>query len=317
MNVTVILCTFNRCESLSRALASVAAQVMPNPVEWEVLVVDNNSRDDTRKVVDAFRHQYPSRFRYLFESRQGKSHALNAGVQNARGSVLAFIDDDVIAEPMWLQSLTAALRNGEWAGVGGRILPEQGFAPPHWIPLQDRYALAPLAVFNPDLEAGPMTEAPFGANMAFRKRVFEMYGGFRTDLGPQPGGINPQKNEDNEFGHRLLMAGERLRYEPSAVVYHVVPATRVRKKYFLEWWHDKARADIRAFGIPSDTECFLAGIPIYLFRRLLVWTLCWLVTFEPSRRFSCKLKAWGKLGEIVECYRQSRTGKVSERTELT
>ncbi len=317
MDVTVILCTFNRSQSLSKALASVAAQVLAEGVGWEVLVVDNNSRDKTREVVDEFHRRYPNRFRYLYEPQQGKSHALNAGIQNARGSVLAFIDDDVVVESTWLESLTSALRRGECAGVGGRILPERTFAPPHWIPLQDRYALAPLAVFNPEIEAGPMTEAPFGANMAFQKCVLEKYGGFRTDLGPRLGGINPQKSEDSELGLRLLAAGEKLRYAPSAVVYHVVPATRVRKKYFLEWWYDKARADIRAFGIPTDTKWFLAGVPIYLFRRLLVWTLRWLITLEPSRRFSCKLKAWSKVGEIVECYRQSRTGKVAMRTELT
>jgi glycosyltransferase involved in cell wall biosynthesis len=317
VSVTVILCTYNRCQSLAKALESVAALKLPESVEWDVLVVDNNSRDQTRTVVEDFCRRYPGRFRYLFEPQRGKSHALNTGIQNARGGVLAFIDDDVIVEPTWLENLTATLHDGEWAGVAGRILPEQTFTPPRWIPLQDRHALAPLALFSPGLEAGPLTEAPFGANMAFLKRVFERYGGFRTDLGPQPGRINPQKSEDSEFGHRVLAAGEKLRYEPSAIVYHVVPATRVRKKYFLEWWHDKARADIRAFGIPPDTKWFFAGVPIYLFRRLVVWTVRWLFTFAPSRRFSCKLNAWSKFGEIVECYQQSHAREIAVRTELT
>jgi len=306
MKITVILCTFNRCENLANALESVARSRLPDAVDWEVLVVDNNSSDRTSDVVRSTSERYPGRFRYLFEPRPGKSRALNAGIREARGNLLAFIDDDVVVEPTWLQNLTVALNKGECAGVAGRILPERSFSPPRWIPLKDQHALAPLAIFNPDREEGPLNEPPYGANMAYQKRVFGKYGGFRTDLGPAPGSGNPQKCEDSEFGHRLLTARETLRYEPTAVVYHSVPSNRVQKKYFLAWWFDKARADIRAFGIPADTKWFVAGIPLYLFRRLVVWTLRWMVGVEPSRRFSRKLKVWTAAGMILECFRQWR-----------
>jgi glucosyl-dolichyl phosphate glucuronosyltransferase len=315
MDITVILCTFNRSQSLSKALASVAAQLLPDTVKWEVLVVDNNSRDNTRQVVDEFCRRYPDRFRYLFEPQPGKSHALNAGIQKACGNVLAFMDDDVIVEATWLENLTAALRHSEWAGAGGRIRPELNCPPPKWLPRFGQYALAPLVAFDLGSEAGPLLEPPFGTNMAFRKAMFEKYGGFRTDLGPRPG--SEIRNEDTEFGSRLLAAGERLRYEPSAVAYHAVPQSRLRKGYFLAWWFDKARADIRQQGVPPETKWYVGGIPLYLFRRLVVWTVRWMVTFEPSRRFSCRLKAWSKVGEIVECYRQSHTGKVVVKTEST
>jgi glycosyltransferase involved in cell wall biosynthesis len=309
MKITVILCTYNRCRSLAKALESVAAQIFSKSVEWEVLVVDNNSRDETREVVEELDRRHPGRFRYLLEQRSGKSYALNAGISEARGDILAFMDDDVTVEPTWLQNLTTALDNGEWVGSGGRILPERNFSPPRWLPLTDRYGLAPLAVFDPGIEAGPLAESPFGTNMAFQKNVFERHGGFRTDLGPHHSGASPQKSEDSEFGHRLLAAGEPLRYEPSAVVYHSVPQNRVRKAYFLAWWFDKARSDIRAFGIPSDANWRLGGIPLVMFRRLAVWTVRWMVTFEPSRRFSCKLKVWAKMGEIFESCRQLRGAK--------
>ena len=227
---SVVICTHDRPAELEKCLAGLKAQTL-NPTE--VLVVDNNSTDRTPDLVASFCRQYPGRFRYLFEPRSGKSHALNTGIREAQGEILAFIDDDVVVEPNWLENLTAALANGEWVGAGGRILPERTFSPPRWIPLQDAYALAPLAMFAPDLEAGPLKDTPFGANMAFQRRVFEKYGGFRTDLGPEPGGRHPQKSEDSEFGHRLLAAGERFRYEPSAVVYHSVPANRLHQKYFL------------------------------------------------------------------------------------
>src|SRR5208282_2321290 len=91
LNITVILCTYNRCQSLARALDSVAAQTFSESVEWEVLVVDNNSRDQTRDVAEDFCRRYPGRFRYLFEPRQGKSYALNAGIREARGDILALL----------------------------------------------------------------------------------------------------------------------------------------------------------------------------------------------------------------------------------
>jgi glycosyltransferase involved in cell wall biosynthesis len=307
MKITVILCTYNRCQSLAKALESAAALKLPEADEWEILVVDNNSTDKTREVVESFCGQYPGRFRYLFEPRQGLSYARNAGIREALGDIVAFADDDVTVEPTWLQHLIAPLRSGAWAGSGGRILAQRTFASPRWLPLETRYALAPLALFDLGPEAGKLTESPFGNNMAFRKDMFEKYGGFRTELGRC--GESLISGEDSEFGTRLLNAGERLRYEPSAIVYHAIPECRLHKNYFLTWWFDKARADIRAFGIPAETKWRLGGIPLVFLRRLTVWTLRWLVAVKPSRRFSCKLKVWTVAGQIMECYRQSLGAK--------
>ncbi|HWY60245.1 MAG TPA: glycosyltransferase [Terriglobales bacterium] len=305
MRITVILCTYNRCQSLVRALDSVAVSRLPRSVEWEVLVVDNNSADQTRNVVEDFCRRYPGRFRYLFEPQPGKSHALNSGILAARGDVLAFMDDDVIVEPMWLQNLTVPLHNGQWAGVGGRISPQWTCSPPPWIPFKERYGLGPLVMFDLGPEAGPLAEPPFGTNMAFRRTIFEKYSGFRRDLGPHPG--SEIRGEDTEFGNRLLRAGEQLWYEPSAVVYHQVPPYRLRQQYFLTWWFDKARGDIRESGIPQGTRWVVAGIPLYMFRRLSIWTLRWIVSVRPSRRFSCKLNVWRLAGGILESYQQSHT----------
>lgn len=305
MKISVILCTFNRCQSLATALGSIVASTVPPLTEWEVLVVDNNSNDQTRDVVEEFRRLYPGRFRYLFESRPGKSFALNSGIREALGDVLVFVDDDVTVDRMWLQALTGGLFDGGWAGAGGRVLPQWTVPVPVWLPRDERYSLAPLAMFDLGPDGGPLTEPPFGTNMAFQRIMFEKFGDFRTDLGPRPG--SEIRSEDTEFGRRLLSAGERLRYEPSAIVYHPVPPHRTQKRYFLKWWHAKARADIREFGIPRDTRFFLAGIPLYLFRRLAVWTLRWTTAYSARKRFSCKLKVWGVAGQIIECYQTRRS----------
>ena len=304
MRVSVILCTYNRCESLRTALQSVAACRFPDPASWEVLVVDNNSKDQTRAVVEEFVRQYPGRFRYLFEPQPGKSHALNSGIQEARGDILAFMDDDVTVDPGWLQTLTNVLQSPEFAGVGGRILPERSFAPPAWLSMENRYALAPLAIFDLGTEAHQLPEPPFGTNMAFRKEMFVKYGGFRKDLGPRPG--SEIRGEDTEFGDRILLAGERLWYEPAAVVYHSLPANRLRKEYFLKWWYDKARADLRADPDFNKPRLRFAGAPLVFYRRLIAWALRWMFSFQSARRFSCKLKVWMKIAEISEARRMSR-----------
>jgi glycosyltransferase involved in cell wall biosynthesis len=304
MTVSVILCTYNRSESLAKALASIARSTVPQSIQWEVLVVDNNSRDATRSVAEEFCRREPAVFRYLFEPRQGKSFALNAGIQAARGEILAFTDDDVTVEPTWLRNLTSSLTEGDWAGAGGRTLPEKTFSAPRWMASEDRYALGPLAMFDLGCEPLELIEPLFGNNMAYRREMFEKYGGFRTELGPCPG--SEIRSEDTEFGQRLLSAGERLRYEPSAVAYHAVPPDRIQKRYFLAWWFDKGRAEIREFGVPTDTRWFVAGVPLYLFRRLIVWTVRWMCGGSPSRRFFGQRQLWWLAGTILECYRQSR-----------
>jgi glycosyltransferase involved in cell wall biosynthesis len=305
MKITVILCTYNRCGSLVTTLEDLAKSRGLDSVEWDVLVVDNNSTDRTREVVEDLCGRYPGRFRYLFAPQQGKSYALNAGVRDARGDVLAFTDDDVTLEPTWLQNLTAALHDSEWAGVGGRTTPPQTFSRPRWLALDERHALAPLGMFDYGPGARELTEAPIGNNMAYRKEMFEKYGGFRVDLGPRPG--DEIRNEDTEFGCRLLAAGERLRYEPFAIVYHPVLENRLRQSYYLTWYFDYGRARVREWecgphilGIPRRWFTLLRFIGIVLPGVILRW----MVTLNPQRRFFRKRWVWATAGQILEIHRQ-------------
>lgn len=306
MNITVILCTYNRCGVLARALESVAHQTLAQSIEWEVLVVDNNSGDQTRAVVEDFCLRHPGRFRYLFEPRQGKSYALNAGIQASTGEILAFIDDDVIAEPTWLRNLTVPLERGEWAAVGGRIPLQRNFTQPSWLPLDGPYSMAGmLTEFDLGVRAGKLHQPPFGTNMAIRKKMFEKYGEFRTDMGPRPG--SEVRGEDVEFVRRLLTAKEPLWYEPSAIVHHPVPENRLHKQYFLAFWFDYGRTTIREEGQRPD----IWGIPrpyLTMLKHTIVIapikTLQWLLALNPQVRFYRKCWVWCTAGEVVEIYRR-------------
>jgi glucosyl-dolichyl phosphate glucuronosyltransferase len=301
MQITVILCTYNRCQSLPKALESIAASQLPDSIGWEVLVIDNNSKDQTRGVIDDFCQRYPGRFRYMFEPKQGKSNALNTGIREARGSILAFMDDDVLVAPTWLLNLTKPLDSDEWAGAGGRILAQQAFVAPDWLSVDGQDTLGVLALFDLGDRGEELKSAPYGTNMAYRKMIFEKYGGFRTDMGPCPG--SELRNEDSEFGHRVIAAGERLWYEPSAVVYHAVPADRLTKRYFLRFWYDHGRALVRergprppVWGIPR----WCLSIPHMLARPFRRRVLIWLQTKDPKLRFFYKGVVCTMLGQMVE-----------------
>lgn len=304
--ISVLVCTYNRCNTLRVAIESIAIQSLPESVKWEIVVVDNNSPDQTRQVVEDLQQRYPNRIRYVFEPKQGISNARNAGIREAHGEILAFLDDDETAGTDWLPRLTSNLHTGEWAGAGGRVLPPAGFTPPFWLSTKSSFASGPLASFDLGLEPGLLNEPAFGANMAFRKEVFEKLGGFRTDLGRS--GQSMISNEDTEFGRRVMAAGLRLRYEPSAVTYHPVEANRLKKQYFLDWWFNKGRSDVRELGDLSG-KARLLGIPLRLFRALPWAIIRWLFSVRRSQRFGCKIEVWNYAGEVLESYHQWLSAK--------
>ena len=308
MTITIILCTYNRCKSLARTLDSVVALTLSPSVEWEVVVVDNNSSDRTQEVVAEFARSNEKLFRYIFEPRQGKSFALNTGIRAAQGEILAFLDDDVTVESHWLEQLTASLIAGEWAGTGGRILLDRPFSAPSWMPLDGPFGAAPTiaALFDLGNEARELKQAPYGTNMAFRKTMFEKYGLFRTDLGPRPG--SEIRSEDTEFGRRLLAAGERLFYEPSSIVYHPLPEGRLCQGYVLNWWFDHGRAVIREkgkglsmWGLPSG---FSEAVKI-IGRILPSYAIRWIFTVNQKERFRWKCAVWSTVGQIRETFRMA------------
>ncbi|MBI4357840.1 MAG: glycosyltransferase family 2 protein, partial [Candidatus Omnitrophica bacterium] len=131
--VSVVVCTYNRCESLRDNLQSLRDQQLIEGLELEMVVVDNNSKDATPKVVEEVGRTSAWPVRYLFEPIQGKSHALNRGIKAARGDFIAFCDDDVIADQLWIQSLCEAFLAYDADAVGGPVRPLWFGKPPKWL----------------------------------------------------------------------------------------------------------------------------------------------------------------------------------------
>lgn len=300
MNVSVVLGTFNRAGSLSITLESFSALVVPRDLSWELLVVDNNSTDATRQIVERFAATNNFPVRYIFEKRQGRSAALNAGIAEAKGEIIAFTDDDVLLHPEWLSTLKRIFDEFGCAAFAGKVVPVWNHPKPDWLEMDGQFA-----VVNYDLgdELKEIRIPPLGANSAFRKDIFKKYGLFRLDLG-----VNGEKHtitcDDTEFGERLIRANEKILYCPSAVIYHPVDPNRTTKAYFLSWYYYNGVSLTRTFGV-SGGGVFWFGVPRWLYRELAGNFARWMLTLRGNRRFQHKLRTYRSLGNMVESYRLS------------
>jgi glucosyl-dolichyl phosphate glucuronosyltransferase len=298
MELSVIICTWNRAESLRHALASLQECRLPQGITWEVIIVDNNSTDETAAVCEEFLRGDPQHFRRIVEKRQGKSFALNTGIENARGTILAFTDDDVIVDSGWLDETLRIFDTTQCVGVAGKIVPLWNSKKPSWLTSEGPYKLH-LAIVSYDLgdDVCEIRAPALGANISLKKEVFEKYGMYRTDLGPTAG--SEVRGEDTEFCWRLLRAGERIIYAPKAIVFHPVDMQRIDKGYFQAWYYGMGQSRPR---IERATEAAVRyfGVPRYMFRWYFRDLLLWLTSLTPRRRFYYKLQFYATNGQMME-----------------
>jgi glycosyltransferase involved in cell wall biosynthesis len=228
MLATVVICTRNRSSLLGDVGRAVLEQELPGG-DWELVIVDNASTDDTPDIARAVVAEAPDRARMVTEHEMGLSAARNAGFREAGGEVVAFLDDDAFPEPGWLAGLVGALVGPEPAMcAGGAVFPLfQGELPP-WF--RARF-LPYLTVWDPgpDLIELRYNEYPRGANVAYRRQVFERYGGFCTELGRK--GRSLLSCEETELCLRIERDGRRIVYVPGASVRHLTRADRITRPW--------------------------------------------------------------------------------------
>jgi GT2 family glycosyltransferase len=236
---SVVVCTYNRSESLRRMLNSLREAVIPDHLLCEFIVVDNNSDDDTRLVFKEIEKHYES-IRYVFEDKRGISHARNRGIREAKGEIIAFTDDDVIVDKHWIQNIDKAFKeHDDVACVGGKILPIWGIRKPKW--LKSRLYVY-LALLDHGDSVDYMDEPDiYGANFAVKSEMFNKCGLFDPNLGRMPRKLYGR--EETEFLQRLQKAGEKILYYPSSVIYHHVPPHRMSKKYIRKWSFDQGELE--------------------------------------------------------------------------
>lgn len=263
MDASIVVCTYNRAESLRDTLRALQA-LQPAPGRrWEVIVIDNNSTDHTQAVVDDVRRTWPL-LRYEFEGAQGLSHARNRGIACARGDVILFTDDDVLPEPDWLETTLAGLDKYGADACGGYIAPIWERPPPAWLTERFYGFLAVRTDRTDDHAITPDLPPPFGANMAFRRQVFDRVGLFDTNRGRK--GAVLASGEDGEMFERILAAGMKVMFLGSSRVHHKVEAFRTTKRYFRRWRVQTSRNIAQSRGVPGARR--IANVPLYLFPQV-------------------------------------------------
>jgi glycosyltransferase involved in cell wall biosynthesis len=302
-NVSVVLCTYNRAEGLAVVLDALERQTGLERYRWEVLVVDNNSTDGTRAVVERKIATGRLALRYTFEGIQGKSRAMNRGIDETTAPIVAFTDDDVTIPEGWLAALLAPFDDPECAGVGGAVKAYWEAEVPRWASESEPYRMmGGIVQYSNPAAYGPVVAPPIGANCAYRREMFRKHGVFRLDLGHS--GNLPIPGEDIEFGLRLQHAGENLIFTRAAEVLHPVTRSRLTRSYFERWYFQRGRLEpfLAEYELSPDIPR-IAGIPRYLLRELPTWVARWLTTFDPRGRFYYKLRTCMAAGAIREFYR--------------
>jgi glucosyl-dolichyl phosphate glucuronosyltransferase len=267
--ICVIVCSFNRCNYLPKLLESLKKQTLARE-QFEILVVDNNSTDDTRKIVNTFQKSVAN-LNYIFESRQGLSVARNRGMKETEAPMVVYIDDDAYAEPEWLSSIVESFEKDDGiVCVGGPVKLDWQGDKPDWIP--KRYESLFTSV-DYGSEERYLTAGDYlvGANMGFRKNWLMEQGGFPEDLGRK--GHCLISGEEALVFKKVFESARKALYHPGARVWHCVTKERKTKRWFFRrlFW-DGATQPILDSGVEEAKGVYLKGA-YYDIRRCLRFLL--------------------------------------------
>jgi GT2 family glycosyltransferase len=270
--LSVVVCSYNRADSLALALRSVVAQHPATHFDLEVVVVDDGSTDHTRQTVESIASEAPIPVRHVYEgSRGGIAVARNRGVHEARGAWVVFFDDDQLADAQWLEALHAVAREHGAQCVGGARRLD--------LPAETLARLGPICrgILGENLYTGAPAvltgkELPTTGSLLVSRAVFDAIGGFDATLATS--------GEDTDFISRARRAGFAVWTAPGSMVAHMIPPHRQERPYFrwvsLRWGNQFATLDAKhhgrlwmlCFGFARGVQALCLNVPRLLFARL-------------------------------------------------
>lgn len=233
IKISVIICTYNRDKYIYDTLKYIAENNFPAE-QYEILLINNNSTDDTEKECQRFHADFPvPDFHYFIETRQGLSFARNRGCAEALGDVLVFLDDDAFVNHNYLENLSRQIKaHPDFFAFGGKITPfyESGITP-SWM---SKWSYSWVSALNMGKQVRLFKGKafPIGANMGFRKCSIEQYGYFNTELGRNKN--NLMGGEEKDYFNRLKAGKEKIYYFPDIEVRHVIPEKRTTKEFIIK-----------------------------------------------------------------------------------
>jgi len=230
LKISVIICSYNRATYIIDAIDSLYNQTASKDL-YEVIVVDNNSMDNTKELCLQYVAAHPSYNIYYFEEKQqGASFARNTGVAHSKASLIAFMDDDAIADKDFIENILRFFETHPDAdGLGGRIIPKYIPEEPKWM----SYYVSSLVGnfdYSDKVEEFKQGKYPLESNMIVKKKDFLEVGGFNTNL---PGVVGKLRigGEGKEFFYKLQDRSKKIYYDPSVRVQHVVEVNKLTREY--------------------------------------------------------------------------------------
>ncbi len=302
MKITIAICTWNRARRLTRALESLARALPPRRAAWQVVVVDNNSSDDTARVIATFRAHLP--LHAIFEARQGLAHARNAAIDGCDGDYFLWTDDDVSVGEDWLRGYEAAFdRHPDAAFFGGPIRPRFEGTPPRWLDTMLPSVLPAYAGIDVSADAivldGSVRTLPFGANLAIRgaeQRAFR----FDPRLGRCAREL-VHGGDESDVLRRIVRAGGHGVWVPQAPVEHWIGTDRQSVRYLRAYytgvgWRATQRAIARGRTMSArklaTTIVRLIGLEsVYLAGRITRRPVLWVAALKASALLRGRLLA--------------------------
>jgi len=264
MLVTVAICTWNRSALLDQTLVRMRDLRIPVGTQWEVIVVNNNSTDDTEAICT--RHEADGRLplRLTNEPKQGHSNARNRGISEAKGDLIIWTDDDVRVEPNWIEAYCEAAANYPKAAFfGGTVKPDFAAPPPEWVANNIEILAGPYAIasYGEDVRWLKRGEYPVGANMAFRSAIQK-----ERPFDPMLGRVGKELTSCDEtlYCKALEAAGYQGVWVGNAIVHHHVPQDRMTWDYIRRWYIGLGKINGRVDPLPTCQYWF--DVPRYMWR---------------------------------------------------
>jgi glucosyl-dolichyl phosphate glucuronosyltransferase len=287
MKLDIVIPTYNRAALLEITLKSLFSVEPPADLQVQVIVVDNNSMDNTPEVAKKFPIQY------VFEKKAGRSSALNAGIAASRADLVAMIDDDEEISSTWYEKIAASFRQLGIDFIGGPYLPKFEVPPPKWLTQGLRGVVGWMDFGDQPRKYGPDFQGLLlGGNVIIRREILERVGPYNTAIGRT--GKRLMIGEDDEMYERLLSAGAQGMYLPELTVQHWIPKTRLTKSYLRRWkfWAGVSEG-IRELRSEERVPRIL-GIPRYRYGRLFRAPLN--AIRQPVSAFQEELHYWYFVG---------------------
>ncbi len=304
MRLDVVVPTYKRSQLLRRTIASLIEAPIPETLEVTIFIIDNNSEDDTERVVLELQAQTDRHLVYVLETNQGSSHARNAGIRAGIGDIIGFIDDDEEIHQDWYNVIAREFEDPATQFIGGPYLPNWGAPPPPWLP-PGYHSVIGVVVPKPRSPFGGSFQANLmGGNAVIRRSVFDNIGLYSTKLGRSGKGL--LSDEDAQFYRRLCSAGLRGMYVPDLIIHHYIPAGRLTRSYHRRWCY--WRGVSQGYGDRESKESvpYLLGVPRHRVGRALKGLLSMpkhLMSPEGAgQAFADELASWDLLGFIYGRY---------------